>query len=118
MSEFSKRLKILLIERKITNKELAEHLALESNSISNYVTGKRAPNLETVVKIAKFLNISADYLLGITNNPNMPNIQIAAKADKQLSDEQVHEIRKIVMDVIKNNLKLNVTNNGQTDKDS
>lgn len=48
-------------------KELAAHLGVPDNTISYFVSGKRTPNTEQIIKIAEFLNTSADYLLGITN---------------------------------------------------
>lgn len=57
-------------EKKISGKELAEGANTTEATISRYVSGKRSPEILEVLKnAAKFLGVSADYLLGLTNNP-------------------------------------------------
>lgn len=48
-------------------KELAAALGVTDNTISYFVSGKRTPNTEQIIKIAEFLNVSADYLLGLSD---------------------------------------------------
>ena len=50
-------------------KELAEALGVLANTISYFVSGKRVPNLEQIIKIAQFFDVSTDYLLGLSPNP-------------------------------------------------
>ena len=49
-------------------KELAQHLNISDNTVSYFVNGSRTPNTEQIIKIADFLNVSADYLLGFSDN--------------------------------------------------
>ncbi len=58
-----KRLKELRNEMKLTTKELGEQLNLSQSTISMYESGKRQPDTETLKKIAKFFDVSIDYLL-------------------------------------------------------
>ncbi len=48
-------------------KELAAALGVTDNTISYFASGKRTPNTEQIIKIAEFLNVSADYLLGLSD---------------------------------------------------
>lgn len=48
-------------------KELAAVLGVPDNTISYFVSGKRTPNTEQIIKIAQYLKVSADFLLGLTN---------------------------------------------------
>ena len=59
--------KSLLAEQDKTQKELAEKLEIKPNVISYFCKGDRTPNTEQIVKIAKFFNVSTDYLLGLTD---------------------------------------------------
>jgi transcriptional regulator with XRE-family HTH domain len=54
----------LALENK-KQKELAKELGVTDNTISYFCSGKRTPNISQIVKIAKYLNVSTDYLLGI-----------------------------------------------------
>lgn len=60
--------KIIKAQNKtLTN--LAVDLEVSQEAISQYISGKINPKLSTIVKIAKSLNTSTDYLLDLTNNP-------------------------------------------------
>jgi len=70
-----KNLKILREHKNITMEELANHLGLTRSAISLYESGKRQPDFDTLKKLAKYFNVSIDYLLGYSDNPS-PNGQI------------------------------------------
>ena len=57
------RIKVVLVEHKRTNKWLAEQLGKDPASISKFVTNRVQPNLETLVQIAKCLNVDISELL-------------------------------------------------------
>ena len=61
------RINTLLAKKNIMQKQLAEYLEVTDNTISYFVKGKRTPNTEQIIKIAKFFDVSSDYLLGLTN---------------------------------------------------
>ena len=50
---------------------LAMKLNTTQMSISRYETGKREPDLKTLILIADFFDVSIDYLLERTDNPKM-----------------------------------------------
>lgn len=53
----------LLKERKITQTQLAKETGLNRETVNQFVLG-RMPKTETLLKIADYLNVSTDYLLG------------------------------------------------------
>ena len=57
------RLKIVLVEKKRTNKWLAEKLGKNQTTVSKWCTNKMQPNLETLVEIAKCLDVQPTELL-------------------------------------------------------
>ena len=59
------KLKIILKDKNISQSQLAKDLNLSQSVVNNYCTGKREPSIEVLITICKFLNISADYLLGL-----------------------------------------------------
>lgn len=68
MEIFAQRLRELREEKQITQKSLAEILGLSSRStIANYEQNDREPDYETLIKIAKYFEVSLDYLLGQTD---------------------------------------------------
>lgn len=61
------RLKELRNERKLTQKQVAEALNLNSVTYLHYEKSQREPSLEVLADMAKFYNVSVDYLLGLTD---------------------------------------------------
>lgn len=63
---FGYRLDYIMSNRNITNHVLAMQLALSSSAISGYRIGRRSPNVDELARLADALQVSADYLLGLT----------------------------------------------------
>ncbi|HGF7174157.1 helix-turn-helix domain-containing protein [Enterococcus hirae] len=71
MSNFALRLKELRTQKKISQEQLARYLGMKRENISNYERGiVTNVNSETLDKLANYFNVSVDYLLGRTENPN------------------------------------------------
>lgn len=50
-------------EKGISMKELGKKIGVAESTISQYETGKREPDFETLLKLGEFFNVSVDYLL-------------------------------------------------------
>lgn len=57
------RLKVVLAERKRTNKWLAEQLGINQTTVSKWCTNTSQPSLETLIQIAKTLKVEVQELL-------------------------------------------------------
>ena len=57
------RLKVVLAEKKKTNKWLAEQLGKDPATISKWCTNSEQPNLENLVEIAKCLEVTVNDLI-------------------------------------------------------
>ena len=65
------RLKEIRKQKGISQLKLALDLNMSQNTISRYETGEREPGINELIKIADYFNVSVDYLLERTNNPNI-----------------------------------------------
>lgn len=65
---FGERLKYLRNEKGIGQNLLAKQLQLSNASISYWETGKQEPSAEVIFKLAEYFNVSADYLLGLSDD--------------------------------------------------
>ena len=65
------RLKEIRKSRGISQLKMAMDLITSQNTISRYETGEREPGIVELIKIADYFNISVDYLLERTDNPNI-----------------------------------------------
>ena len=63
MSNFSENLKSLRMETGLTQKQLAQNLGVLERTVSYWERGERECDFSTLVKIAKFFNVSIDDLI-------------------------------------------------------
>ncbi len=61
------RLKDLREDSDLKQKELAEYLHIKQNTYSQYENGQRQIPIEVLIKLAKYYNVSTDYILGLSN---------------------------------------------------
>ena len=65
------RLKELRVKRKISQLKLSMDLGMNQNSISRYETGEHEADYRTLIALADYFNVSIDYLLERTENPEI-----------------------------------------------
>ncbi|EHJ08889.1 helix-turn-helix domain-containing protein [Staphylococcus simiae] len=59
-------------EKGLTLKKLSEELNVRDNTLSQYETGKRSPQLGLLQEIANFFNVSIEYLTKYTDQRDYP----------------------------------------------
>ena len=81
------RLKDLRVERGLTLEQLAEQTHLSKSTLGSYEAEDfRDISHYALTKLAKLYGVTADYLIGLTENKNHPN---ASLADLRLSDDMI-----------------------------
>lgn len=61
------RIRDLREDRDLRQRELAEYLNCSQQVYSNYELGQRDVPTEVLIKLARFYNVSTDYILGLTD---------------------------------------------------
>ena len=56
------RLKLLLVEKKKTSKWLSEQLGITPSTVSKWCTNTSQPDMETLARISKLLNVGIEEL--------------------------------------------------------
>ena len=64
-------LKQLRQSRGLTQIQLQMHTGIEQALLSKFETGTRVPPTETLIILADYYNVSIDYILCRTTNPNV-----------------------------------------------
>ncbi|MBS6217603.1 MAG: helix-turn-helix transcriptional regulator [Clostridiales bacterium] len=67
MDSFGIKLKRLRSEKELTQKELSSLLGLTRATISSYERCALYPSVEALISICQFFNVSADYMLGLSD---------------------------------------------------
>lgn len=95
-SIFSERIKALRLKSGVSQKELAKTLEISQAALGNYERDARCPDINFLVNAAKYYNITADYLLGISNLPTM-NAKYYEKilAENMTLRERLNQIERL-----------------------
>ncbi|MDQ0903997.1 transcriptional regulator with XRE-family HTH domain [Paenibacillus sp. V4I7] len=67
--KYGDRIALLREKRGLTQEELSNKIGISRAALSHYETNRREPDYETINKIANFFNVTVDYLLGRTDQP-------------------------------------------------
>lgn len=62
------RLKDLREDYNLKQKDIAEYLHIKQNTYSQYENGQRQLPIDILIKLAKYYNVSTDYILGISKD--------------------------------------------------
>lgn len=62
------RLKFLRIAKKMTLREVAYGIGVSLMAYAHYEHGDREPSIETLRRLCDFFDVSADYLIGRSDN--------------------------------------------------
>ena len=62
------RIRDMRVDKDMTQKQVAEHLKISQNTLSQYETGERNIPNEILIQLAVFYGTSVDYLLGLTDD--------------------------------------------------
>lgn len=68
MEYFGEKLKAARKNKHWNQEEFGSRLDRSAGTISAYETGQKYPSTQTLVKICELLEVSADYLLGLSDN--------------------------------------------------
>lgn len=85
MPDFGVRLKELRQQKKMTQRALAEHLGITDRTYQYYEVGRVRPPYETLLALASFFGVSLDYLVGLTDTPQL-NTGSSLEIDEELRD--------------------------------
>lgn len=67
MNLFSERLKELRIEKGLSQAQLAKATGLSCTALCYWETEKRIPSALAIITLAKYFEVTADYLLGLSD---------------------------------------------------
>ena len=93
ISLYAERIETRRKEKGISQKELANMCDnISESSLSNYVSGKSIPSALALKEIAIALDVSADYLLGLSEEPTLDAEMQAICKKTGLSEKTVNEL--------------------------
>ncbi|MGF6990381.1 transcriptional regulator with XRE-family HTH domain [Lachnospiraceae bacterium PM6-15] len=73
---------------KMNQREFAKAIGVSNGAVAMWETNKRQPDLETLLKLANFFNVSTDYLLGKEQTPTNIITELDSPSEKAFSQEE------------------------------
>lgn len=82
------RIKELRTQRKITQEELGNIINVQKAAVSKYELGRAVPSTDVLTKLANYFNVSVDYLLDRTDEPQGTGFQRGDNGGSQNDGER------------------------------
>lgn len=91
--DLSERIVLLRKQRKLTQEKVGEMVNMSQRSVANWESGERFPSIPTLIELSEKFNVSVDYMLGCTDNPEkqkQPAVQ-----DGELLEKVIVRLRNL-----------------------
>ena len=96
MEYFGDKLRALRMEKKLTQNDLAARLGIVGASVSSYEKNKQYPSVEVLIQLCQTFDVSADYLLGLSDDKNFNT--------STLTEEQLQIVLRLINDFEQSNV--------------
>lgn len=95
MAQFGELLAELRQDRKMTQEDLAKILYVTSGTISNYENGVHLPDIDKLLNLADFFDVTTDYLLGRCSSQLSPDVLDSVIMEGRTAGALINDIRNI-----------------------
>lgn len=83
-----RRLRIAMLARDMTSADIMRATKLGDGQISNYLNGHQEPGATRIAQLADALDVSADFLLGISDQLKPPRRPKKPQTKKEVEDDE------------------------------
>lgn len=91
----NEKIKKLRISYNMSQVDLAKRLGVSKQCVSNWENDNVQPSIEMLIKIARFFNVSTDYLLDL-DEKDLINV-------RRLNETEIAHIKLLIQDLIDKN---------------
>ena len=95
MQKFGDILAELREDHGLTQKQLGQILHVTGGTISNYEQGVHYPDLEKLMELADYFNVTTDYILGRADSNLSPDVFSSVMSDGKTVGQTIHLIRRL-----------------------
>jgi len=95
MEKLGEILAELRLDKKMTQKELAQVLHVSIGTISNYEKGAHFPDIEKLINLADFFGVTTDYLLGRSKYNLSPDVFSEAIIEDKTAGDFIKILRQL-----------------------
>lgn len=95
MARFGELLAELRQDRKMTQEDLAKIPYVTSGTISNYENGVHLPDIDKLLNLADFFDVTTDYLLGRCSSRLSPDVLDSVIMEGRTAGALINDIKNI-----------------------
>lgn len=95
----SQRIFNVMEQKHLKQSDLAKYIGITSSFVIDWKKKGSIPSADKIVKISEFLNVSIDYLLGVSNEPNLK--QLVSNDNIEISQLNVDETTSQLISLFK-----------------
>ncbi len=70
--DYRKRFHNLRIDKDLSQQEIADICGVSDATVGHWENGRRDMKIDSIIKLCKFYNVSADYIFGLPDNLDYP----------------------------------------------
>lgn len=96
---FHEKMKELRSIYGMSQKDVSKVLLVSKQTISNYETGFREPSLDSLIKIADFFHVSADWLIGRNTSNDVDPANVLMEIKEKMRLEKIAKLRQELADL-------------------
>ena len=96
MEYFGDKLRALRMKKNLTQNDLAARLGIVGASVSSYEKNKQYPSVEALIQLCQTFDVSADYLLGLSDDKNFNT--------STLTEEQLQIVLRLINEFEQSNV--------------
>ena len=85
---------ILMEEKKVTQKALADAIGVSQGNISDWKSGRSSPSSDVLAKIAQFFNVPMDYILGNDDNSAEDTVKTYLFGTTNVDDDIFNQVKQ------------------------
>ena len=89
MNKIGDRIRKLRISKRMTQGELAKELGVSPSTVGMYEQGRRQPDGEMLIKLCEIFSVTADSLLGVSEEPLEATEIIKVMSDRIRCDKGI-----------------------------
>lgn len=100
-----KKIKSARLEKRFTLEKLSENIGISRNFLWEIEAGRKAPAIQTLYSIGKELNLSVDYILGLSNNVKWLEKEIELNINgiiKELNNKEINTLYVLLKTYLEN----------------
>ena len=91
------KIKELLSQKGLKQKDLTDLLNLSKNAFTNWNNGNNNSYMKHLPKIAEFLGVSVDYLVGNEEQSDNEKLAFALYGTSEIDEEILNDVRKYAL---------------------